>query len=159
MNEALSAAVVLIVLVFAGQVISIHERRTESMSVNQLGASFASSNAPDGGDWLPIVSAPRDGSIIETKNAYGDAPTYGLFRWSDEITWPDGRTSKTSVRWTSVADSASGIGGEGSWLTWRPYRGDAATYVDPTGGKQEDPRYWRGAVAAKYGLPLDHFEK
>lgn len=37
--------------------------------------------------------------------------------------------------------------------------GTPQTYVDPTGGMQNDMAYWRGAVAAKRGLPLDAFEK
>lgn len=32
-------------------------------------------------------------------------------------------------------------------------------YTDPTGGMQNDMAYWRGAVAGKYGKPLDYFEK
>lgn len=113
------------------------------------------------GDWHSMESAPRDGTIIEVRCTYGVAPWYGIFRWTDEMSYQnqDGTTTKLKgePRWTKVGDDASGFTEDGTF-TWRPYRNDGAAYVDPTGGFQNDPRYWRQAVSRKYGLPLDHFE-
>lgn len=108
---------------------------------------------------MSIATAPRDGTIIEIKNTYGVAPSYALFRWSGEIAWPDGRTTTTSPYWQSVKDCRSGLDGEGPWATWRPFIGDPSMYVDPTNGAQHTSEYWRGATAAKHGLPLDAFER
>ena len=94
--------------------------------------------------WQHMSSAPRDGTIIETRCTYGVAPWYGLHKW-------DG------ARWVSP-DGLSGVTGE-STLAWRPHNGDVAAYIDPTNGFQDDPKYWRQAVAVKYGLPKNHFEK
>lgn len=117
-------------------------------------------------DWRPINSAPRDGTVIEVRNTWGVAPTYQLVRWTDEMTAINFNSGvrvpfkAQTPSWVAVDPNAGGSpAGEGSWLMWRPYSGDISKYVDPTGGAQMSPAYWRGAVAAKYGLPLDYFEK
>jgi hypothetical protein len=113
----------------------------------QIGAeqySLASSNH----GWQPMETAPRDGTVIEVRNTYGVAPTYSLAKWGMGF---------GGERWQKATDPSSGWISESS-LWWRPYAGDVSAYVDPTGGAQNDMAYWRGAVARKYGLPLDHFE-
>ncbi len=102
-------------------------------------------------DWQPIKTAPRDGTVIETKCTYGVAPWYGLHKW-DSYEW------RTEKEWRSATDSRSSVT-EGPYLYWRPFNGNPSEYVDPTNGVQEDMAYWRGALAAKYGLPPDTFEK
>lgn len=95
--------------------------------------------------WFSMDTAPRDGTWVELKCTYGVAPWYCVAQWNiEELRWkkPDG----------------SGPFSESS-LHWRPYDGDIAAYTDPTGGMQNDAAYWRGAVASKYALPADHFEK
>lgn len=112
--------------------------------------SYGAMTYRSGGDssgWRSMESAPRDGTVVEIKCSYGVAPWYGLFKW--DHSWGEGR-------WTSP-DGMSGVGNNS--IEWRPYAGDVATYTDPTGGVQNDMAYWRGAVAAKYGLPPDHFEE
>jgi hypothetical protein len=96
--------------------------------------------------WLPIETAPRDGTVIEIRNCFGVAPWYGLFVWD-----------APRREWRSAVDDRCGII-EGSYLTWRFYFSPVAEYSDPTGGFQNDPRYWREAVARKYRLPIDTFE-
>lgn len=137
----------------------------------QAGASAMRGMDNDYG-WQPISSAPREGTIIETKNSYGVAPTYCLARWTAEVSClafvqqEDGSTKQerttyigNSPSWQRADSQDGGNPMDGPHLTWRPYKGDPAAYVDPTGGLQNSMAYWRGAVAAKYGLPLDHFEK
>ena len=123
----------------------------------QVGVKFQT-NAPDGGGWRLISEAPRDGTVIETKNAYGVAPTYGLFKWTDESFFEDGTAFKSEASWMNVHKKNMGISGEGSWLSWRPYVGNVTDYKDPTNGVQNDPGYWRGAVAAKGGFRSDIYE-
>lgn len=122
-------------------------------------------------DWRPIASAPRDGTIIEVRCTYGVAPWYGLYHWvsgPEEVEAlsldADGTTKSHKVivtrepHWAKVGEPSLGFS-EGPTFTWRPYQGNATQYIDPTGGAQDSPAYWRGAVAQKYGLPLDYFEK
>lgn len=110
--------------------------------------------------WSSMASAPRDGTVIEVRNSYGIAPTYSLAKWTTESTANsnEGRVSYilSAPEWV---DTVNG----GGWiselaLNWRPYSGDITKYIDPTGGAQDSPAYWRGAIASKYGLPLNHFE-
>ena len=75
-----------------------------------------------------MESAPRDGTIVEIMNDYGYRPTYALGQW-------DGNA------WRKYPDSSSSWISE-SYLTWKPYHGDPASYVDPTGGLQHTYRYW-----------------
>lgn len=105
--------------------------------------------------WQPISSAPKDGTVIEVRCTYGVAPWYGLFRWTKQITI-DGATFD-SPGWHRVGDDRIGFT-EDSTFTWRPYNGASSAYVDPTDGAQMTDAYWRGAAAAKAGLPLDAFE-
>jgi hypothetical protein len=102
-------------------------------------------------NWRSMESAPRDGTIIELRCTYGVAPWYGLHRWTTE-----GFTS--DPRWNSVDKPNQSIAADEEYLAWRPYAGSPENYVDPTGGAQNDPRYWREAVARKYHLPANYFE-
>jgi hypothetical protein len=86
-------------------------------------------NDNDGG-WQRIVSAPRDGTAIEIKNDYGIMPTYSLCKWVH------------GEGWKYVNDESRGVI-DGDHLTWRPYEGDPANYVDPTNGAQETREYWQ----------------
>lgn len=97
------------------------------------------------GDWRSIDTVPRDGTLVELRNNYGVLPTYSLCRWMDG-------------RWKNAHPAQGGGPIDGAYLQWRPYDGDLANYVDPTGGVQWNAAYWRGGVAAKYGLPVDYFE-
>lgn len=112
--------------------------------------------------WRSMETAPRDGTVVEIKNSYGVAPWYDLMKWTDETVAmnQDGISEpyKTDYGWRSVKRLGHGLASE-SHSHWRPYQGDASGYEDPTGGLQWDMAYWRGAVAAKYGLPLNHFEE
>jgi hypothetical protein len=96
--------------------------------------------------WQPIVSAARDGTVIEIKNDYGIAPWYGLHKWVS------GRG------WVSATDESSECG-DGPWLTWRPYEGDPAQYTDPTNGAQESKEYWQAASGKNGGWVGDLFSK
>jgi hypothetical protein len=114
-------------------------------------------------EWQTNATAPRDGTVIEYMNTYGVAPTYGLIRWTDEHVSLDQnnarRVFKGSPSWERAEPDA--IGGtpiDTPTLLWRPFHGDPAHYIDPTGGAQNDAAYWRGAVAAKYGLAPNAFE-
>lgn len=118
-----------------------------------------------GGDnedsWRSMDSAPHDGTWVELKCTYGVAPWYCVARWTDEgLAYGRGREKHPYK-----ADKPSWQKPEGGGpfseglLFWRPYTGEITSYVDPTGGLQNDAAYWRGAVASKYGLPLDHFEE
>jgi hypothetical protein len=125
----------------------------------QRGAEFALYRQYDQ-EWQPITTAPKDGTIIEVRCTYGVAPWYGLFHWTKQITLltQTGKlVTSDSPGWHKVGEEASGFS-EGPSFSWRPYKGTATAYVDPTGGMQNSAAYWRGAVAAKSGLPLNAFE-
>lgn len=110
--------------------------------------------------WLSMDTAPRDGTWVELKCTYGVAPWYCLARWTDEHIAhdQDGQAHPYKANKPSwVQREGGGPFNEGS-LHWRPYTGEAVAYIDPTGGMQNDPAYWRCAVASKYGLPLNYFE-
>lgn len=129
-----------------------------------------------GDGWQQMTTAPRDGTPVELKNSYGVVPWYGLFRWTDESTIRTTESytdteGKHRIRdlgerpyklpkptWVSIGRQGQSVD-DGPYLQWRPYGSAPASYIDPTGGMQDSPAYWRGAVAAKYGLPFDHFEK
>jgi len=89
-------------------------------------------------DWLPIVSAPRDGTVIELKNDYGIAPWYGLHKWV------------VGRGWVDATDDSRGCG-DGPWLSWRAYEGNPAGYIDPTNGAQETTEYWQAASGKNSG--------
>lgn len=106
-------------------------------------------------------TAPRDGTYVELKNTYGVAPWYCIARWTDENFALGANGTKMTFKTNKpswVKPDGVGPFSEES-LHWRPYNGSVEDYVDPTGGMQNDPAYWRGAVASKYGLPINHFEK
>lgn len=122
-------------------------------------AAGAKERSASSDGWQEMSSAPRDGTWIEVKNTYGVAPSYGLARWTDEgmAHGPDGLVpyKRREPAWD---DGEGGGYMDGEHLHWRPYDGNPKTYIDPTGGLQNSPAYWRGAAAAENGLPLDFFE-
>ncbi len=111
------------------------------------------------GQWCSMESAPRDGTWVEIKNCYGVAPSYSIARWTTHglAHSSDGLVpyEHSEPQWSSP--DGGGFVNEGS-LFWRPYEGDVENYIDPTNGAQNSPAYWRGAIAAKHGLPIDYFE-
>ena len=126
-----------------------------------VAGAFYAQQAKRTEDWRGMATAPRDGTIIEVRCTYGVAPWYGLYRWTDRITLNQNGVIHEMTgqpRWAKVGDDSSGFS-EDSSFSWRPYNGAATAYIDPTGGLQDSPAYWRGAVAAKYGLPLNYFEQ
>lgn len=108
-------------------------------------------------DWRPIHTAPRNGTIIEIRCTYGVVPWYDLAKWTDERPLYGGGVIKTKPAWILPLKGDSVFSEES--LTWRPYDGTLENYTDPTGSFQKDPLYWRQAVAIKYGLSPNHFEK
>lgn len=136
-----------------------HQYQAQGGNCSQGLMSYGQTSGGDG--WRSFDSAPRDGTAIEVRCTYGVAPWYGLYRWTDEMTvTQDGVTHimhSQQKRWAKVGDDCSGFTEDHSF-TWRPYGGQAQSYVDPTGGFQNDPRYWRQAAAVKHGLPADYFE-
>lgn len=115
-----------------------------------VGTRFES-YAPDGGNWHPFNTAPTDGTIIETKNVYGVAPSYFLFAYQTA-------SGETDPRWVNVLNNRIGISDDhGYWfMYWRSFLGDLHHYVDPTRGRQNTDEYWRCAAikrAASYGVP------
>lgn len=127
----------------------------------QCGAHQQRFESRQSGDWQSMDTAPRDGTWVELKCTYGVAPWYCIARWTDEQIAYGRNGTTTPFRakqpsWTKP--KGGGPFDEGS-LQWRPYVGEVTSYIDPTGGMQDDPAYWRGAVASKHGLPLDYFEE
>lgn len=111
--------------------------------------------------WRPMETAPRDGTYVELKCTYGIAPWYCIARWTDEDVayGQDGQMHPFKDTRLSWRKPDGGGPTDEQFLQWRPYTQDVASYTDPTGGTQNDPAYWRGAVASKYGLPLAYLEK
>lgn len=136
---------------------------TESLC--NIGARFQSLNA-DGGGWLPMQTAPRDGTPVELRNSYGVAPHYGLYKWTEESRFINSDSgSRTGVRltpgecrWNHCNGSPCYPSSE-AYLLWRPYKGTQDAYIDPTNGAMNDGAYWRGAAAALHKLPPHYFEK
>lgn len=138
----------------------------DSPNLASLEVGAAAYRAKDTIHWNHMSTAPRDGTWIELKCSYGVAPWYGLARWTTdryvykpvsegsgfEYYQSDTPTWILSEKGHSVSDE--------NYLEWRlwPYQ-DPDTYTDPTNGIQYSDSYWQGALAAKYGLPLDYFEK
>lgn len=92
------------------------------------------------GGWQPMGAAPRDGTVVETMNVYGLAPSYGLAKWSTTLRGRESPLSRPA--WASVDRDGSYCDDE-STLYWRPFTGNADNYVDPTQGAQETPEYWK----------------
>lgn len=126
----------------------------------QIGARQQAFDSHNFDGWRSMDAAPRDGTWVELKCTYGVAPWYCIARWTDEnIAYcQDGTTVKLKSSKPSWVKQGGGGPFDEKSLHWRPYAGDVGSYVDPTGGMQYDMSYWRGAIANKYGLPLDHFE-
>ena len=82
-------------------------------------------------NWNNIQDAPRDGTTIEIQNNWGVAAHYGICKWS-------------CGGWVYVHDELMGMS-DGPHLSWRPYSGGAADYIDPTNGEQNTDEYWRRA--------------
>ncbi len=116
----------------------------------KIGAYFQRTQMTSLHDWMPMEHAPRDGSPIEIRCTFGVAPWYGVFAWNGDGWFRYGNTH------SSVESDAKG---NAPFLSWRPLRTAPELYVDPTRGIQNDPAYWRGAMAAKVGLPIDALEK
>jgi hypothetical protein len=91
--------------------------------------------------WQPIASAPRDGTIVEIENRYGVAPTYGIFRF-------------VAGGWQNANEPRRGAADE-AYLRWRPYKGIAKEYVDPTAGAQNTVKYWCDAMGLQYDAKND----
>ncbi len=111
---------------------------------------YFSNSQPNRDGWQPIATAPHDGTVVEVRCTYGVAPWYGIFRWTKREWGDEG--------WVRVGDERSGFSEDPSF-SWRPYAGATSSYVDPTGGAQDRPEYWRRAAAVRSGLPPDYFEK
>lgn len=127
----------------------------------QMLSAGARASANGGNGWRTMDSAPRDGSYVELECRYGVAPWYCIARWTDEVVSSDQNGLRHTWKQHEKSWQKPEGGGpfsEGS-LRWRPYNGEVSAYSDPTGGAQDSPAYWRGAIAAKYGLPLDAFEE
>lgn len=91
--------------------------------------------------WKTMASAPRDGTVVELAETYGVAPWYGIYKFKDK-------------GWQKTSDPNSGVS-EDNCLFWRPYKGDASKYKDPTGGKQQSVKYWCDAMHIKYDPKKD----
>lgn len=127
----------------------------------EMGAFHQRTMLLDSDGWRTMDSAPKDGTVIELKCTYGVAPWYGLYRWTATRTATlEGETFtyETEPAWVKHGNDSSGVAAGDRDLRWRPAPAALETYVDPTGGLQEDMAYWRGAISRKYGYPLDHFE-
>ena len=112
----------------------------------------------DGGGWLHMQTAPRDGTPVELKCVYGVAPWYGLYRWTNKNVSVDGVEFISDFIWRNCNGDPTFPSSEAE-LMWRPYGGAPEAYVDPTGGAYKTAEYWRVAVARQHGLPDNYFEK
>lgn len=103
-------------------------------------------------EWQDMWQAPRDGTVVELRAAYGVALHYGLFKWDPSRKW-----------WLDVQHSSDGnFSGQGYMeercLSWRPYESSAEGYVDPTGGAHDTREYELHAAARSAGLPEDYWD-
>lgn len=133
----------------------------DNMAALKAGANAYLHDSDDG--FSAINTAPRDGSIVEIKCKYGVVPWYGLFRWSDQG-YAYGNQGLTEcsgwpLGWRGGGQSAGSNVDEGPYLLWKPFVGDPSAWKDPRGEYEVSAAYERGAIAAKYSLPLDYFEK
>jgi hypothetical protein len=96
-----------------------------------------------GGDWKPVASALRDGTVVEMMETYGTAPWYGRFRWTKDHTVTDagGKVMhfQATESWVNVDEPGYVVGEE--CLLWRPYKG-TGKYTDPTNHAQKSVAYW-----------------
>ena len=97
--------------------------------------------------WKLTDSAPKDGTVIEMAQTYGIAPTYGLYKWSNQRIGGE-------TMWQSATDPQMGTMDSGC-LYWRPYKGSVSKYQDPTGGEQNSLRYWCTAAHVRYDPKKD----
>src|SRR5258708_2297346 len=125
------------------------------------------------GGWKPIITAPRDGTTIEMLETYGVAPWYGLFYWLKKgtkykmtvhVVDNDGKQSEkeeelieTIGRWAEAHNASKGVSDD-ACLFWRPYKGDAKKYVDPTNGAQDSTSYWCAYMHMAYNKKKDACE-
>ena len=122
---------------------------------------YNSGQTSDG--WRSMTTAPGDGTIVELKNTFGVAPWYGIYKWTDEMQSRENDWSLTAFKlqkptWADMRQPGISISEE-ERLQWRPFTGIAGGYVDPTGGAQDTPLYWRRAVAISHGLSSNYFER
>lgn len=98
--------------------------------------------------WRPMSEAPRDGTVIEIRNAFGVLPTYSINRWSgsDDQMWSDAKPrppchdpAPTTVKdkqgkvigYYSTGSCFISLGFEARsepGLAWRPFVGNPAAY-------------------------------
>lgn len=101
-----------------------------------------------GGDWKPVATAPRNGTVIEMMQAFGAAPWYGIYKWS-----PMGDGLESPMKWMK-ADEPNMAVTETPCLFWRQYS-KTGKYVDPTNGAQSTKAYWCEPVGARYDAKND----
>lgn len=92
-------------------------------------------------------SAPRDGTPVELCCTYGVAPWYGMYAWLSKRIMKDQNgnpmTFEGEPGWVDVNDNSKGVSDE-AHLHWRLNK-TQGQYIDPTGGAQNTPEYWRKA--------------
>lgn len=109
--------------------------------------------------WQNMDKAPRDGTIIEIRNAFGLLPTYSINKWTvitsggvyADFAWVDAKPQPPCPKgssWSKEIKDKDGnvIGWSGGsscfgpsafmkdadpGLAWRPFTGDPAKYVAP----------------------------
>lgn len=127
------------------------------------------------GEWKPISSAPRDGTVVEIMQTYGVAPTFGLYKWTKKYKAPlitrneAGEEVERKIieaeskdpQWIDVNNPGHGVSYE-PCLFWRksPYpsiatHSGSTGYVDPTNGAQNTVKYWCDALHMKYDAKKD----
>lgn len=106
-------------------------------------------------EWRSMSSAPRDGTVIEIRNAYGICPWHGIFKWASSMRmeWythdENGRRflgieeTPCNPCWVDVYRVGHRLDADSErYCSWRPYDLDLRVYIDPTHGAQGRPEYW-----------------